>query len=84
MWVHPAATTLCASDNYAGHRVAKLGNTRSLDGYWTTGAFANWQPFAKHLSPTLSVDNRFDADYEPVEGFAAPGTRVLLSAEYRF
>jgi tetratricopeptide (TPR) repeat protein len=84
VWVHPRAVTLGLSGNYTGQRQADLLNTRSLSGYWTAGAFANWQPFAKHLSLTLSADNLFNANYELAEGFAGAGTSVLFSAEYRF
>ncbi len=84
MWVHPKAVTVGVSGNYTGERAANLNNSRKLGGYWTAGAFANWQPFNKHLSLTLSADNLFDADYELAEGFTGVGTTVLMSAEYRF
>lgn len=84
VWVHPRAVTLGLTGNYTGRRAANVLNTRSLAGYWTAGAFANWQPFARHLSLTVSADNLLDADYALAEGFAGPGTSVLFSAEYRF
>jgi tetratricopeptide (TPR) repeat protein len=83
-WVHPKAVTLGIGGNYTGERMANLNNSRTLAGYWTAGAFANWQPFNKHLSLTLAADNLFDADYELAEGFTGVGTTVLMSAEYRF
>lgn len=82
--MHPKAVTLGIGGNYTGERMANLNNSRTLAGYWTAGAFANWQPFNKHLSLTLAADNLFDADYELAEGFTGVGTTVLMSAEYRF
>ena len=83
-WVHPRHVTLGLTGSYIGARAANLLNSRALAAYWSAGAFANWQPFAKHLSLTVSADNLFNASYDLAEGFPGEGTRVLFSAEYRF
>ena len=82
VWVHPRAVTLGLTGDYVGQRAGGPFNGDPLAAYWTAGAYANWQPFARHLS--LTLENLLDADYELAADFPGVGRSVLFSAEYRF
>lgn len=84
VWVDRRQFTVALTGEYSGARAANLAARRDLDGYWTANLVANWQPLARHLSLTLSIENLLNENYVLAEGFPAAGTSVLLGAEWRF
>jgi hypothetical protein len=84
VWVHPRHITVGITGDYSGRRAADIFNTRVLAGDWTAGAFANWQPLARHVSLSVTATNLFNADEVFAAGLPAAGTSVVFSAEYRF
>ncbi|MCC7413716.1 MAG: tetratricopeptide repeat protein [Gammaproteobacteria bacterium] len=82
-WVDPRFLRAGLSLRYTGERYNDLLNTDRLDGYWTTGLFANWQPLRKHWSFTLQVQDVFNAAPEFSRYFPTAGRSAYFSVEYR-
>lgn len=69
-----------ATARYVGLRYLKLANTASLPAYFTLDLAAKWRASARY-APYVAVDNLFGEEYEVVEGYPMPGTRVRVGIE---
>jgi len=72
-----------ATARYAGLRYLKLANVASLPAYFTLDATARWRA-SKRYAAYVALDNVFDEEYEVVEGYPMPGTRIRIGAELTF
>lgn len=82
-WIHPRQIRVSTAANYIGKRWGDTGNTLELDDYLTTSLSANWQPFHRYWSFTLTAENLFDESFDIAPGIPSPGVAVFLTAEYR-
>jgi outer membrane cobalamin receptor len=74
--------TLSASVVLVGARYADVANTVTLPGYASVG-FVVDAPLADGLVARATVSNLFDARYESVQGYPAPGRTVLFEVALR-
>jgi vitamin B12 transporter len=74
--------SLTASAVLAGERFADPGNTVRLPAYLTAALTAQ-MPLFDGLTLRATVQNLFDARYEPVQGYPAPGRTVYVEMVWR-
>lgn len=71
-WTPRPGTSLGASLGYVGHRFDDAANTIPLKSHAVANLFAS-QALNGHLQAYGRIENLFDARYEPVFGYGAPG-----------
>lgn len=69
--------SLAASAVFVGERFADAANTLRLPAHMTAGLTAQ-VPVSDALLLRASIQNLFDARYEPVQGYPAPGRTVFV------
>jgi outer membrane cobalamin receptor len=67
---------------YASLRYLTVANSSYLSDYFTLDAVAKWK-FTDHFAAYFAVDNLFDEQYEVVDDYPMPGTRLRLGAEIK-
>ncbi len=72
-----------ATGSYAGLRYLKTANVDYLPAYFTLDALARWRT-TKSASTYVAVDNLFDEQYEIVDGYPMPGTKIRIGIEMKF
>jgi vitamin B12 transporter len=70
-----------ASARYASLRYLKTANVAYLPAYFTLDALVRWR-VSKSASIYLAGDNLFDENYEIVDGYPMPGTKVRVGIEF--
>jgi len=75
-------SALTATAVAVGQRFANAANTVSLPGYLTVG-LAYEAPPVDGLTVRISVQNLFEARYEAVQGYPAPGRTVFVDVVIR-
>jgi vitamin B12 transporter len=65
---------------YVGKRYLKLANAAFLPAYFTLDAAAKWKA-SKRYAAYIAADNLFDEEYEVVDGYPMPGTRIRIGLE---
>lgn len=78
-WIAPVGerTTLGVAVVYVGERFADQANTVRLPAYVTVNAAVRHRLASGAV--TLKVENLFDAAYQPISGYPAPGRAVFVS-----
>jgi vitamin B12 transporter len=74
--------SLTASAVFAGERFADAANTLRLPAYMTAALTAQ-VPVSEALLLRATIQNLFDARYEPVQGYPAPGRTVFVEMVLR-
>jgi Flp pilus assembly protein TadD len=82
-WVHPSQISATLSETLVGDRDSAVGGPE-LDTVALTNFSIAWQPLERHLDLQLQGLNLTDEDVEIVDGFAAPGRTIALSAHVKF
>jgi outer membrane cobalamin receptor len=67
---------------YSSLRFLTTGNVGYLPAWFTLDAIAKWK-CSTHFAAYIAVDNIFDEQYEILDDYPMPGTRVRLGVELR-
>jgi vitamin B12 transporter len=70
-----------ATGAFASLRYLKTANLAYLPAYFTLDLFARWKASGR-LSIFAAADNLFDEQYEIIEGYPMPGTRLRIGLEW--
>jgi len=71
-----------ATAKYASLRYLSTANTGYLPSYFTLDGSVKWR-FSERYAAYFAVDNLFDEQYQVVENYPMPGTRLRLGAEIK-
>jgi outer membrane cobalamin receptor len=67
---------------YASLRYLKTANVAYLSDYFTLDAIVRWKA-TETMSVYAAIDNLFDEQYEIVDGYPMPGTKIRLGIELK-
>jgi vitamin B12 transporter len=67
---------------YSSLRFLALANAAYLPAYATIDVFMRWE-VSKGMSAYIAGDNLFDEQYQIIDGYPMPGTRIRLGTELK-
>ena len=78
-----ARVSWSATAVYSGLRFLTTANAAYLPAYATVDILMRWE-VSKGVSAYIAGDNLFDEQYQIVDGYPMPGTRIRLGTELKF